>query len=56
MIGFYKHLKNGMEKDAALRQAKLDYINGFDIEKRRMTHPFFWSGFIGIGDMRGIQL
>ncbi len=52
MIGFYKHLKTGMDKDAALRQAKLDYIEGADISNK--AHPFFWAAFIGHGDMKPI--
>jgi CHAT domain-containing protein/tetratricopeptide (TPR) repeat protein len=48
MVSFYQHLKSGMTKDAALRQAKLDFLDGHqDIA----AHPFFWAAFIGVGDM-----
>ena len=41
MKTFYQNLKQGMTKSAALRDAKLKYID---------QHPFFWSPFILIGD------
>lgn len=50
MIAFYENLQNGMTKDAALRQAKLDFIDS-ENRKHAAVHPFYWSGFIGIGDM-----
>ncbi len=51
MVGFYKHLKAGETKDKALQLAKLDYLKTATHGK---AHPYYWSGFIGIGDMRGI--
>ena len=45
MQGFYQNLKAGMEKDEALRQAKLSYMEEADI-----SHPHLWSGFVIIGD------
>ncbi|MEM1325025.1 MAG: CHAT domain-containing protein [Bacteroidota bacterium] len=50
LLSFYDHLKAELSKDAALRQAKLDFIAKYGAE----AHPFFWSGFIGIGDMTAI--
>ena len=47
--GYFKHLKAGMDKDQALRQSKLDYLekaNDFT------AHPFLWSPYILIGDTR----
>ncbi|MBK8562510.1 MAG: CHAT domain-containing protein [Saprospiraceae bacterium] len=49
---FYKNLRKGMAKDAALRKAKLDYLNG---NKGEAAHPFYWAGMIGIGDMAPIS-
>jgi CHAT domain-containing protein len=50
MLDFHGHLKRGEPVDAALRRAKLDYL------QRRPgpaeAHPFFWAGFAPIGDMR----
>ncbi|MCB0522537.1 MAG: CHAT domain-containing protein [Saprospiraceae bacterium] len=50
MESFYKYLQNGMAKDAALRQAKLDLLQSSTPE------PFFWAGFIPIGDMAPVSL
>jgi CHAT domain-containing protein len=44
---FYKNLQDGLKKDEALQQAKLDFIeNGSDLT----AHPFLWSPYIMIGD------
>ncbi len=45
MVYFYQHLKKGLAKDEALRQAKLDFIRDYP----QMTHPFYWAGFILTG-------
>ena len=47
MLSFYSNLKEGQTKDAALRQAKLDFIHKYS----HRAHPFFWAAFIPIGDM-----
>ncbi len=52
MILFYEYLTGGMTKDAALRQAKLDYIHS--VKDEDMAHPFYWSGFVGVGDMGAV--
>lgn len=44
---FYKNLKEGQTKDAALRNAKLSYQKYANPEK---THPYYWAGFVIIGD------
>ncbi len=49
---FYKNLKKGMGKDAALRQAKLDFLKN---NKGEASHPFYWAGMIGIGDMGALR-
>ncbi len=49
---FYKNIGNGMSKDEALRQAKLDYLEKADVFK---SHPFYWGGFVLIGDNRPLQ-
>ncbi|MFW9258847.1 CHAT domain-containing protein [Nostoc sp. CALU 546] len=43
MVQFYQNIKQGMNKDEALRQAKLSQID---------SHPFFWSPFVLIGNGR----
>jgi len=34
-------VKNGFEYGEALREAKIDMI-----KNNKLSHPFFWSGFI----------
>ncbi|BDS09461.1 CHAT domain-containing protein [Aureispira anguillae] len=53
MTYFYNYLAEGMPKDQALRQAKLDYIA---MTTTWAAHPAFWSPFIQLGDNRPIQL
>ncbi len=52
-IAFYAQLRAGKRKDEALRLAKLSYL---EKQKGRGpgAHPFFWAGFIGIGDMSSL--
>ena len=56
MLGFYRHLKAGAggpeasqssppSKSAALREASLKLISS-----ERYAHPFYWAGFVLIGD------
>ncbi len=54
MQNFYKHLASGMTKSAALRQAKLDYIEMVD--NPIAAHSAFWSPFILIGDEAPVEL
>ncbi|MCH2045697.1 MAG: CHAT domain-containing protein [Saprospiraceae bacterium] len=53
MSSFYEGLTQGKRKDEAMRTAKLDYLE-------QMTdtgaHPFFWAGFITLGDEQPIHL
>jgi len=51
MEGFYKYLKEGYSKDAALRQAKLDYL-----ESSPRPAPYYWASFIPIGDMQPLEV
>ncbi|MCO6490444.1 MAG: CHAT domain-containing protein [Phaeodactylibacter sp.] len=53
MLGFYRHLKAGMGKAEALRQAKLDFLA---TAGQRYTHPFYWGTFILIGDNAPVEL
>ncbi|MCK6694511.1 MAG: CHAT domain-containing protein, partial [Thermoanaerobaculia bacterium] len=48
MLDFYRNLRKGMLKDEALRQAKLDYLKR---HRGQAAHPFYWAGFVGIGNM-----
>ncbi len=49
MERFYRNLKEGASKDAALQAAKMDYVKEHD---DFYSHPYFWSGYIAVGDMR----
>lgn len=52
MESFYRHLKAGKAKDEALRRAKLEFLEQYGQE----AHPYYWAGFIAIGDMAPIRL
>jgi CHAT domain-containing protein len=43
---FYAHLKEGVSKAKALRQAKLDYLSGDALNKS----PGFWAHLVLMGD------
>ncbi|MFK7922797.1 MAG: CHAT domain-containing protein, partial [Bacteroidia bacterium] len=53
MPTFYHHLKDGKHKDEALRQAKIDYISQTD---QIGAHPFYWAGFVPIGNMEALPM
>ncbi|GAA0871782.1 hypothetical protein GCM10009117_09280 [Gangjinia marincola] len=53
MIGFYRNLQNGMNKDTALQKAKLTYLKETDDEK--LKHPYYWAGFIISGDVSRVS-
>ena len=50
---FYSYLEDGLPKDEALRNAKLDYLKN---AKGRTLHPQYWAGLILIGDVSPITL
>jgi CHAT domain-containing protein len=52
MTEFYKNLKDGLSKDKALQKAKLHYIKN---AKQYLSHPFFWSQYVCIGDVKPIS-
>jgi CHAT domain-containing protein len=47
MKAFYKNLRQGMAKDEALRQAKLELLRGQQLAWR---HPYYWAAFVLFGD------
>ncbi len=51
MVNFYRFLKKGLPKDAALQAAKKELIENSDF-----AHPFYWAGFIANGNMRPVEL
>lgn len=48
LLQFYKHLRTGLPKDVALRQAKLDYL---DQSMPTFSMPGYWANMVAIGDM-----
>ena len=52
MTEFYKNLKDGLSKDKALQKAKLHYIKN---AKQYLSHPYFWSQYVCIGDVKPIS-
>lgn len=48
MTYFYQFLSQGLNKDEALRSAKLKYLDQADPLK---SHPYFWSGYVTMGDI-----
>lgn len=47
MAGFYENLADGQEKDIALNRAKIDYLAG---SPKIKSHPYYWAGYVCIGD------
>jgi CHAT domain-containing protein/Tfp pilus assembly protein PilF len=45
MLQFHRRLQAGMTKSEALRQAALKLM-----ADKRLNHPFYWAGFIVVGD------
>lgn len=52
MAYYYDYLAQGNRKDEALRLAKLDFI---EKENPFYGHPYFWNGFVVLGDTRPIS-
>ncbi|MEM7381759.1 MAG: CHAT domain-containing tetratricopeptide repeat protein, partial [Bacteroidota bacterium] len=48
IVEFYGFLKEGKTKGEALHAAKLAYLTA---NKGARNHPYYWAGFIPIGDM-----
>lgn len=50
---FYKNLSSGMQKDVAIREAKLGYLTQCS---PTAAHPFLWAAFIQVGDYSAITV
>lgn len=50
---FYQNIANGLAKDVALRQAKLEYLK---MVNDIAAHPAFWSAFIQLGDTSSVVI
>ncbi len=49
MKAFYKNLRQGLNKDDALRQAKLELLRG---QQPAWRHPYYWAPFVLVGAAR----
>ncbi len=49
MTGFYSYIEKGYKKDEAIRLAKIDYLTSAN---QINAHPYFWSAYVGIGDIK----
>jgi len=47
MLEFHRNLRSGAGKSEAMRRASMKLIGD-----RRYEHPFYWAGFIVVGDGR----
>jgi CHAT domain-containing protein len=52
MKQFYENLAEGMQKDDALRKAKLDFLENTDM---LTAHPHFWASFVNIGPAKPLN-
>ncbi len=50
MRDYYKNLKQGMGRGAALRQVQLDML-----KRNRQLHPFYWANFIQSGEWANLD-
>lgn len=50
---FYEALAEGLDKAAALREAKLRFLKN---AKGRSGHPAYWAAFIQLGNSRAVEL
>jgi len=50
MTNYYKNLKQGMGRGAALRQVQLEML-----KKNGRQHPFYWAGFIQSGEWANLD-
>lgn len=51
MTRFYESLAEETPKDEALRKAKTDWLDQAD---HLMAHPYYWAGYIAVGDMTAL--
>jgi CHAT domain-containing protein len=45
MVAYYAHLRDGLGRGDALREAKLAIM-----KRSAYRHPYYWGGFIQTGD------
>lgn len=52
MVMFYENLKEGQNKNEALRNAKLNYLK--QVKEPELQHPYYWAGFVITGDVSSV--
>jgi CHAT domain-containing protein len=50
MTNYYKNLKQGAGRSAALRAVQLEML-----QRKEREHPFFWAGFIQSGEWANLD-
>jgi CHAT domain-containing protein len=50
MTSYYRHLKEGIGRGAALRQVQLDMLS-----RNKQLHPFYWANFIQSGEWANLD-
>jgi CHAT domain-containing protein len=53
MVFFYENLEKGQQKNEALQNAKLSYLE--NTKQPELKHPYYWAGFVINGDVSPIQ-
>ena len=52
---FYEEIENGQTVAAALRRAKLHYLDGKNVSASTQS-PYFWAGMVAVGSNREINV
>ncbi|MEL7422134.1 MAG: CHAT domain-containing protein [Bacteroidota bacterium] len=55
MVLFYKYLEEGLPKDEALQQAKLEYLNDNMLSSPGTRSPYYWACSVIIGDTQPLM-
>ncbi len=53
MVSFYENLDKGQQKNEALANAKLSYLES--VKQPELKHPYYWAGFVVSGDISPIH-
>ncbi len=52
MFAFYKNIKDGLPKDQALQQAKIQHLKTAD---KATAHPYYWAAFVQSGNAEAMD-
>lgn len=53
---FYEHIQQGLSKDEALRQARIDYLAQMPEDQAAFLAPRFWAQYQVYGDYRNVSI